>query len=103
MHIKVGDMVKVISGKDKGKVGKILKTLAKKKHVLIEGVNIKTKHVKARQEGETGSITRQEASIHSSNVMHYSQKEDAVSRIGYKKDEQGNKVRYLIKTQENIT
>jgi large subunit ribosomal protein L24 len=102
MHIKTGDTVQVISGRDKGKVGKILKTLPKESKVIIEGVNVKTKHVKPTQEGESGQITTFEGAIHSSNVMLYSEKEKVASRICYTFTEDGRKVRKLKKTGEII-
>jgi large subunit ribosomal protein L24 len=102
MHVKKGDTVQVISGKDKGKVGEILQTLPKESKVVVKGVNVKTKHVKPRQEGESGQITTFEAPIHSSNVMLYSEKEKVASRICYTFTEEGRKVRKLKKTGEII-
>ena len=102
MHVKKGDTVQVISGRDKGKVGEILGTLPKLSKVVVKGVNIKTKHVKPQQEGESGQITTFEAPIHSSNVMLYSEKEKVASRICYTFTEDGRKVRKLKKTGEII-
>jgi large subunit ribosomal protein L24 len=102
MHVKKGDTVQVISGKDKGKVGEILSTDASKSTVIVKGVNITTKHVKPRQEGESGQISTFESPIHSSNVMLYSEKEKVASRINYVTMENGKKVRKLKKTGEII-
>ena len=102
MHVKKGDTVQVISGRDKGKVGEISKVVPKTSQVFVEGVNVRTKHVKPQQEGESGQIVTFEASIHSSNVMLYSNKEKTVSRIGYTFTEDGRKVRMLKKTGEII-
>ncbi|MGJ3247945.1 MAG: 50S ribosomal protein L24 [Elainellaceae cyanobacterium] len=102
MHVKKGDTVQVIAGKEKGKVGEILRTLPKSSQVVIQGVNIKTKHVKPQQEGESGQITTFEAPIHSSNVMLYSSKQKVASRICYTYDSDGRKVRMLKKTGEII-
>lgn len=102
MHVKKGDTVQVISGRDKGKVGEILQTLPKLSKVVVKGINIKTKHVKPQQEGETGQITTFEAPIHSSNVMLYSDKQKVASRICYTMNDQGRKVRMLKKTGEII-
>ncbi|MEL6321784.1 MAG: 50S ribosomal protein L24, partial [Cyanobacteria bacterium J06626_14] len=66
MHVKKGDTVQVISGSEKGKVGEILATLPKESKVVVKGVNIRTKHVKPRQEGESGQIQTFEAPVHSS-------------------------------------
>jgi large subunit ribosomal protein L24 len=102
MHVKTGDTVQVIAGKDKGKVGEIVQTFPKRSAVIIKGVNIKTKHVKPQQEGESGRIVTMEAPIHSSNVMLYSTKQNVASRICYTFNEQGRKVRMLKKTGEII-
>jgi large subunit ribosomal protein L24 len=100
MHVKKGDTVQVITGRDKGKVGEILRTLPKTSKVIVKGINIKTKHVKPQQEGETGQIVTFEAPIHSSNVMLYSDKQKTASRVGYTFNEDGRKVRMLKKTGE---
>ncbi|MCY7389998.1 MAG: 50S ribosomal protein L24 [Leptolyngbyaceae cyanobacterium CAN_BIN12] len=102
MHVKKGDTVQVISGKDKGKIGEILQTLQKESKVLVKGVNFRTKHVKPQQEGESGQIVTSEAPIHSSNVMLYSEKQKVASRICYSFDADGRKVRMLKKTGETI-
>lgn len=102
MHVKKGDTVQVISGQDKGKVGEILQTLPKKSKVVVKGVNVRTKHIKPQQEGESGQISTFEAPIHSSNVMLYSNKQKVVSRICYTFNEEGRKVRMLKKTGEII-
>lgn len=75
MHVKKGDTVQVITGKDKAKVGEILQVLPKTSQVIVKGVNVKTKHVKPQREGESGQIITLEAPIHSSNVMLYSKKQ----------------------------
>ncbi len=102
MHVKKGDTVQVISGRDKGKVGEILRTLPKTSKVIVKGVNVKTKHVKPQQEGETGQIVTFEAPIHSSNVMLYSNKQKVASRVCYTFNDDGRKVRMLKKTGEII-
>ena len=102
MHVKKGDTVQVISGRDKGKVGEILQALPKSSKVVVKGVNIRTKHVKPQQEGESGQIATFEAPIHSSNVMLYSEKEKVASRVCYTFTDDGKKVRMLKKTGEII-
>ncbi|MEC4804665.1 MAG: 50S ribosomal protein L24 [Jaaginema sp. PMC 1079.18] len=102
MHVKKGDTVQVISGKDKGKVGEVLEAIPKKSQVVVKGVNIRTKHVKPQQDGESGRIDTYEAPIHSSNVMLYSEKQKVASRISYTFTEEGRKVRMLKKTGEII-
>jgi len=102
MHVKKGDTVQVISGRDKGKVGEIVRTLPKLSKVIVKGVNVRTKHQKPRQEGESGQIVTFEAPIHSSNVMLYSEKQKVASRVGYTFTDEGRKVRVLKKTGEII-
>lgn len=102
LHVKKGDTVQVISGREKGKVGEILKVYPETSKVLVKGVNIKTKHVKPQQEGESGQITTTEFPIHSSNVMLYSTKQKVASRASYTFNADGRKVRMLKKTGEII-
>lgn len=102
MHVKAGDTVQVIAGNDKGKVGEIQRSLPQENRVVVEGVNVKTKHTKPQQEGETGQIVTFEAPIHSSNVMLYSSKHSCASRINYTFTEDGRKARMLKKTGEII-
>jgi large subunit ribosomal protein L24 len=102
IHVRKGDTVQVIAGKDKAKVGEVLQVLPKTSQVVIEGVNLKTKHVKPQQEGESGQITTMEAPIHSSNVMLYSRKQNVASRVCYTFNDSGRKVRMLKKTGEII-
>ena len=68
MHVKVGDSVKVISGQDKGKISLVQEIIRSKSQIIVEGVNIKIKHVKPMNSGETGEIKQIELPIHSSNV-----------------------------------
>ena len=100
MHIKKGDMVQVITGSDRGKTGEILQIITKTSKVVVKGVNIRTKHVKPQQEGETGQIVTSEAPIHSSNVMLYSEKQKVASRVCHTFNADGKKVRMLKKTGE---
>lgn len=102
MHVKKGDTVQVIAGADKGTVGEVLQTFPKASRVIVKGVNIKTKHIKPQQEGESGQITTSEAPIHSSNVMLYSTKQKVASRVCYTFNSEGRKVRMLKKTGEII-
>ncbi|HZG37455.1 MAG TPA: 50S ribosomal protein L24 [Nodosilinea sp.] len=102
MHVRKGDTVQVIAGRDRGKVGEVLSVIPKTSQVLVQGVNIRTKHLKPQQEGESGQIITQEAPIHSSNVMLYSEKEKVASRVCHTFTEDGRKVRMLKKTGEII-
>lgn len=93
IHIKKGDNVVVISGKDKGKKGKVLSVGVNKRTVIVEGVNMATKHTKARRAGETGGIIHQEAPIYACKVMHICDKCGKPTRIGYKIMDNGKKSR----------
>ena len=75
MKLKVGDLVKVLAGKDKDKTGKIIKTLRKENKVIVEGVNIHKRHVKPNQMNQAGGIFESEAPIHASNVKIVDKKE----------------------------
>jgi large subunit ribosomal protein L24 len=99
MHVKTGDKVMVITGKDKGKTGVILASFPKKNRVLVEGVNIVKKHSKPSQMNPQGGIISQEAPIHVSNVMPIDPKSGEPTRVGVKV-ENGNKVRYAKKSGE---
>jgi len=68
IKVKVGDNVRVITGSNKGKEGKVLKVLRKENRVIIDGVNIVKKHVKPNRENESGGILETEAPIHISNI-----------------------------------
>ena len=82
MHVKTGDKVMVITGKDKGKKGVILASFPKKNRVLVEGVNIVKKHSKPSQMNPQGGIINQEAPIHVSNVMPIDPKTGEPTRVG---------------------
>ncbi|SEQ57906.1 50S ribosomal protein L24 [Piscibacillus halophilus] len=101
MHVKKGDKVKVITGKDKGKEGTILEAFPKKERVLVEGVNYVKKHAKPSQENPQGGILNQEAPIHVSNVMPIDPKTGEPTRVGYEVRD-GKKVRIAKKSGEPL-
>lgn len=98
MRILNGDKVKVISGSFKGTVGDVIKVDPKKEMVMIEGVNLQKKHLKPSQVNPDGGIIEREGWIHVSNVALYDSKAKEASRVGYKTDAKGNKVRYFKKS-----
>jgi large subunit ribosomal protein L24 len=100
MRIKKGDTVQVIAGKDKGKTGEVLRTLPYENRVVVQGVNLRTRHVKPTQEGESGRIVTEEASLHASNVMLFSTTKKVASRVEIVVDKDGTKKRRLKKTGE---
>ncbi len=102
MHVKRGDTVVVIAGKDKGKKGKILMAMPKAERVIVEGVNMVTKHQKPSAKVQQGGIVHQEGTIHVSNVMLWDAKAKAPTRVGYKVLENGKKVRVSKKSGETI-
>lgn len=98
--IKTGDTVKVIAGNAKGKTGTVLRVLLDKDRVVVEGVNIVSKHVKPSAQNPNGGIDRAEAPIHVSNVMLL--EGDTTTRVGRKVNESGKLQRYSKKTGEFI-
>ncbi|MTH55117.1 50S ribosomal protein L24 [Bacillus mangrovi] len=101
MHVKKGDNVMVISGKDKGKQGKVLEAYPKKDRVLVEGVNVVKKHSKPTQTNTQGGIVSQEAPIHVSNVMLIDPKSGEPTRVGSKIVD-GKRVRIAKKSGESL-
>lgn len=101
IHIKKGDIVKVISGESKSKTGKVLSVNVKDYTALVEGQNLVSKHTKANAKNPNGGIIKQEAPIHISNLMLVDAK-GVASRIGRRLGETGKLVRYSKKTGEEI-
>lgn len=103
IHIKTGDRVVVISGKDKGKVGNIKKTMPKLNKVIVEDVNMITKAMRANpMAGIQGGLVKLEAPINSSKVMLYCSKCEKATRISYKTLENGKKTRVCKKCNEQF-
>jgi len=100
MHVKKGMTVKIISGNHKGMEGKVLHVFPGKDRVIIEGINFIKKATRPTQENPSGGLVEKEASIHISNVMVI--QGGQATRVGYKKLEDGSKVRVSIKTNEEI-
>ncbi|EKB51029.1 50S ribosomal protein L24 [Cecembia lonarensis] len=102
LHVKTGDTVKVLSGDDKGKTGKILSVELQKNRAIVEGLNMVTKHVKPTAANPQGGIEKKEAPIHVSNLMLVDPKTGEATRTGRKRGENGKLVRYSKKTGEVI-
>jgi large subunit ribosomal protein L24 len=100
--IKKDDKVKVISGKDKGKIGKVLKVIQRKNRILVENINVVKRHTKASEKNRQGGIVESEAPIHRSNVMLMCNKCMAPARIKMLHLEDGKKVRTCKKCDEII-
>ncbi len=101
LNVKKGDTVVVISGKDKGKKGKILVAYPEKNRVVVQNVAMITRHVKPRRQGEPGGRIEKESAIHVSNVMLVCPKCEKGTRVGHKM-EGDKKVRVCIKCGKNI-
>ncbi len=93
VHVRTGDTVLVITGKDKGKKGKVISVDPKKSRVIVDGVNIVKRHTRPTQKLPQGGIMEKPAPVHSSNVMLYCTKCDNPTRIQKKFLEDGKKVR----------
>ena len=101
MNLKVGDKVVVITGSDKGKEGKIIKTLRNENKVIVEGVHIVKKHKKGNGQ-DAGGILEIEAPIHASNVMIIDPKTKKGTRIGHTTDKNNKKIRIAKKSNEKL-
>jgi large subunit ribosomal protein L24 len=102
MKLKKDDPVIVLSGKYKGKQGTIVKALPKENKVMVGGVNVVKRHQKAGAAGAAG-IVEKELPIHVSNVAYYDAKAKKASRVGYKRLDDGTKVRVLKASGEQIS
>jgi large subunit ribosomal protein L24 len=101
-HLKKDDKVKVIAGKDNGKIGKVLKVLQKKERILIENINVVKRHSRPSAQNRQGGIVESEAPIHWSNVMLMCNKCVTPVRIKMKRLDDGKKVRTCGSCQEII-
>ena len=101
MRIKKGDTVKVLSGNDKGKTGEVLEIIPKTEKIIVKGINVRKKHVKARKQGQESGIIQVECAIHSSKVNVVCQKCGKATRIQYK-IEKDEKVRVCQKCGAKI-
>lgn len=101
MKIRKDDTVQVISGKNRGKIGKVLEVIPSTMRVRVEGVNIIKKHKKPTRQGEAGVIIEKAGTVHISNVMLYDTDAKAVTRVGYKVLADG-KVRFSHKLNKEL-
>lgn len=96
VHVKTGDTVMIISGKDRGNTGKVLDVSPKEGKVIIEGRNMVQKHVKPKRQGETGGIVKAESAIYACKVMPVCPKCGKATRIGHQ-EKDGKNVRICKK------
>ena len=102
LHIKKGDTVYVNAGEDKGKTGRVLKVLIEKNRAVVEGINMVTKATKPNAKNPQGGLVKMEAPIHVSNLQLPDPKSGKPTRVGYKVNEEGKKVRISKKSGEEI-
>lgn len=101
LHIKKGDMVKVLTGDDKGKKGRVIRVITATQRAVVEGVNVVTKHQKSRAQNQPGSILKEEAPVHISNLMLVDADGNA-TRVGRTRNEEGKLVRVSKKSGKEI-
>jgi large subunit ribosomal protein L24 len=101
LKIKKGDTVVVISGRDKGKTGEVLRVFPAEHRAIVQGVNIAKRHTKPRM-GEPGGIVEKELALHISNIAHVDPSSREPTRVGYKILEDGRKVRFAKRSGEVI-
>jgi len=101
-YLKINDQVEVITGKDKGRVGKIIKIYRKSDKALVERINMIKRHTKARAEGQEGQIVEKEAPIHVSNLKLVCPKCTNTVRVANKTLDDGSKVRICKKCSESV-
>lgn len=101
MKVKLNDQVAIIAGKEKGKKGKIMKVLRKQDKIVVEKINIRTKHIK-KKENKPGERIKFEAPMHVSNVMLICPHCEKATRVGYKKLTSGKKQRICKKCKEGV-
>ena len=102
LKIKKGDRVVVITGRDKGKEGEILKVMPKESRVIVQGVNVAKRHTRPSAANPSGGIVDKELPIHVSNVAHIDPKSGKPTRVGFKVLEGGRKVRVARRSGETI-
>jgi large subunit ribosomal protein L24 len=101
LKIKKGDTVIVISGRDKGKTGEVLRVLPVENRAVVQGVNVARRHTKPRM-GEPGGIVEKELALHISNIAHVDPSSGKPTRTGYKFLDDGRKVRFARRSGEVI-
>jgi large subunit ribosomal protein L24 len=102
MSIRKGDVVKIITGKDKGKTGKVLSVDRCEGKILVQGINMVKRHQKPTQKQRQGGVVEKEAYLSISNVMFYDEKFGNATKLGHKTLDDGKKVRFSKKSGEVI-
>ena len=102
LKIKKGDRVVVISGRDKGKVGEVIKMYPREMRAIVQGVHRVKRHTRPTQADPQGGIVEKEGTIHISNIAHVDPKSGKATRVGFKSLKDGSKVRFAKKSGEVI-
>ena len=102
LHVRKDDTIVVLSGKDKGKQGKVLETSPKESKVIVEGINMVTKHVKPRRQGESGGIVKAEGAMYASKVMVVCPSCGKPTRLAHKILSDGTRTRCCKKCGETF-
>jgi len=102
LKIKKGDKVVVISGRDKGKVGEVIKMYPREMRAIVQGVHRVKRHTRPTQANPQGGIVEKEGAIHLSNIAHVDPKSGKPTRVGFKTLKDGSKVRFAKKSGEVI-
>ncbi|MBQ0115165.1 MAG: 50S ribosomal protein L24 [Bacteroidales bacterium] len=102
LHIKKEDTVYVLAGDDKGKTGRVLSIDRKKNRAIVEGINMVSKSTKPNAQNPQGGIVKKEAPIHLSNLNVVDPKSGKPTRVGFKFNDKGEKIRYSKKSNEEI-
>ena len=102
MYLKRNDLVVVIAGVQKGKQGRVIRIDEERDHVYVQGVNLRHKHIRRSQKHPQGGRVQREAPIHVSKVLLVDPKLNRPTRVGFRRDAQGRKVRYAKKSGEPV-
>ncbi|MPY92691.1 MAG: 50S ribosomal protein L24 [Acidimicrobiia bacterium] len=102
MKVRKGDRVRVLVGKDRGVEGVVMNVLPRQGKVLVDGVNVARRHTKPRQQGAPGGIIDKVMPIDASNVAVINPKDGKTTRVGYRFDNEGNKVRICKRTGDDL-
>lgn len=97
-RLKKDDVVVVIAGRDKGRQGRVLKVLPEVNRVIVEGINVVKRHTRPTPQNPEGGIIEKEMPVHASNVMLWDSKEEKPTRVRYRVEEDGTKVRVSTKS-----
>lgn len=102
LHVKTGDTVMVISGRDKGKTGKVLAVSPSEGKIIVEGLHMIHKHMKPRRMGEAGGVIEAESAVYASKVMLVDPDSGKPTRVGYEFDDEGRKIRVSKRSGKEI-